>query len=133
MVTLKPISFINEVIQVHFNHPPKYMRTPVPPDGFIWRDKQWVIREVLEEWKDFERRGKSSHNMRPANQLKAAKRGSRGVGRFYYRVLTTEDRIFQLYFDRSEWDEETKSGAWIIHAEYSYVLNKSDSQPSDAD
>ena len=132
MVTLKPISFINEKIVVHFSHPPKYQRTPISPDGFIWRDKQWVIQEVLEEWKDFERRGKSSHNMRPSNQLKAAIRGSRGVGRFYYRVLTTEDRIFRIYFDRSEWDQESKTGAWILHSEYSYVLNKGDSQPSDA-
>jgi len=124
MMLLKPISFIDEKIEVQYNQAPIYLRTPVPPDRFVWREKIWDVVEVLEEWKDFDRRGKSAHNMRPANLLKAASRGSRGVGRFYYRVLTKDDRIFQLYFDRSVWNEEKNESGWVLHSEYSYTLNQ---------
>ncbi|NSW51881.1 MAG: hypothetical protein HPY85_05210 [Anaerolineae bacterium] len=116
MVELVPIQFINESVEVVFVVPPVYGKTPTPPQSFIWQAKQWEIKQVMLEWKDYDRRGKSSHNMRPSNLLKAASRGSYGVGRFYYRVMTVDDRIFQLYFDRSVPREQ----AWVLYAEYSY-------------
>jgi len=123
MYTLKPIHFINEEVEVFYQEEPIYQRTPTPPNGFLWRGETYTIKEILLEWKDFNRRGRNAHNMRPANLLKAAKRGSRGVGRFYFRVLTENDQIFQLYFDRSNWNAETQTGYWILTAEYAYQLN----------
>lgn len=123
MYALKPIHFINEEVEVIHHDPPIYQRTPTPPDGFSWRGVTYSVKEILLEWKDFGRRGKNVHNMRPSSLLKAAKRGSRGVGRFYFRVITDNDQIFQLYFDRANWDPDHQSGSWILTAEYAYQLN----------
>lgn len=120
MVELVPFHFINEPIEVLFELPPLFGKTPTAPQGFIWAGQEWQIKQVLLEWKDYDRRGKSSHNMRPSNLLKAASRGSIGVGRFYFRVITVDNRIFQLYFDRSA----PKEQAWILYAEYSYRVKK---------
>lgn len=125
MYVLKPIHFINEEVAVHHEQAQAFQRTPTPPDGFTWRGEKFVVQEILLEWKDFDRRGKNAHNMRPTNLLKAAKRGSRAVGRFYFRVLTEDDRIFQLYFDRANWDSDTQTAYWVLHAEYAYQLNLS--------
>lgn len=119
MVELVPIHFINEPVAVLFDTPPLYNKTPTPPQGFVWADEVWPIKQVMLEWKDYDRRGKSSHNMRPSNLLKAASRGSFGVGRFYFRVMTADDRIFQLYYDRSA----PKEAAWVLYAEYSYRVS----------
>jgi hypothetical protein len=124
MYKLVPIRFINEVIEVQHAQPLLYAKTPTPPKEFIWQEKTFFVKEILLEWKDFDRRGKSSHNMRPSSQLKAAKRGSRGVGRFHYQVLTQDDQVFQLYFDRSSWDQDTQTGEWILHADYAYRLTQ---------
>ncbi len=123
MISLKPVSFINEEIEVQHDTPPVYKRTPTPPDRFTWRGDKFEIKEILLEWKDFDRRGKNAHNMRPSSLLKAASRGSRGVGRFYFRVMTENDRIFQLYFDRSNWDMDNQTGFWILHSEYAYQID----------
>jgi hypothetical protein len=123
MIVLKPVSFINEEIKVQHDNPPVYKRTPTPPDRFFWRGNMFEIREILLEWKDFDRRGKNAHNMRPSSLLKAASRGSRAVGRFYFRVMTHNDRIFQLYFDRSNWDADNQTGSWILHSEYAYQID----------
>mgnify|MGYP001546867980 CR=1 FL=1 len=125
MVILRPIHFINEVISVHHEIEPVYKRTPTPPNSFEWHDETFQITEIMLEWKDFDRRGKNAHNMRPSSKLKAAKRGSRAVGRFYFRVMTDHDRIFQIYFDRANWDVETQTGSWVLHSEYAYQLNLS--------
>jgi hypothetical protein len=122
MYELKPISFINEEITVHHAIDPIYKRTPTPPDSFSWGGETFEITEILLEWKDYDRRGKNAHNIRPSSLLKAVKRGSRAVGRFYFRVLTAQDRIFQLYFDRANWDTDQQTGTWILQSEYSYQL-----------
>jgi len=120
MIELVPVRFINDAIMVEFDRPPLYGKTPVAPNRFWWNGVLWQIKDVMLEWKDYERRGKASHNMRPTNLLKAMGRGSFGVGRFYFRVNTQQDRIFVLYFDRAA----EKDQAWILHAEYSYRLKK---------
>ena len=124
MYKLVPIRFINEAVEIQHAQAPVFAKTPTPPKEFLWQGAQHHVKEILLEWKDFERRGKSSHNMRPSSQLKAAKRGSRGVGRFHYQVLTEDDRIFQLYFDRSTWDQDTQTGEWVLQAEYAYQLTQ---------
>lgn len=124
MYKLVPIHFINEVVKVQHPRPLLYAKTPTPPREFSWQGNEYVVKEILLEWKDFERRGKASHTMRPSSMLKAAKRGSRGVGRFHYQVLTGDDRIFHLYFDRASWDQDTQAGEWVLQAEYAYLLTQ---------
>ncbi|NOH11782.1 MAG: hypothetical protein HND51_09065 [Chloroflexi bacterium] len=57
------------------------------------------------------------HTMKPANLRKAARRGSWGVGRFYFRVQTDNGQIFELYYDRAPKDIDNRKGNWILFQE----------------
>ncbi len=57
------------------------------------------------------------YNMRPANAAKAKRRGSWGVGRFYFRVQTDSGQIYDLYYDRAPKDVDDRSGAWFLYRE----------------
>jgi hypothetical protein len=83
----------------------------------IWRGKTYLVDEKLGEWKDFRRKGRMAYNMRPANKAKALRRGSWGVGRFYFRVRLQGDRIFEIYFDRAPQDADHRLGAWYLDRE----------------
>jgi hypothetical protein len=84
----KAVRFISESIEVIFDKTLLVEKKPEPPNGFIWRDESYRVSEVLSQWQDFERRGSMAHNMRPSSMKKALRRGSYGVGRFYFRVRT---------------------------------------------
>lgn len=73
-----------------------------------------MIERCLMEWRDFTRRGKMAHNMRASHLEAAAKRGSRGVGRHYFRVLTINGRTFDLYYDRAPRDTVNRAGSWHL-------------------
>lgn len=109
--------FIGDPIQVEFDKPPLYSKTPPCPDRFIWQGDQFDIVETLQEWRDYGRRGRMQTNVRPANLAKAAKRGSWGVGRFYFRVRVTEGRIFDIYYDRAPKGQQQKEGSWHLYRE----------------
>ena len=55
--------------------------------------------------------------MRPANIAKAVRRGSWGVGRFYFRVRTESGRLFDLYYDRAPKDADDRKGTWFLFRE----------------
>ena len=76
-----------------------------------------MVEEVLKEWFDYRRRGNSLRNMRPENMKKALRRGSWGVGRFYFRVRTGENRLFDLYYDRAPKDSSDRLGGWFLWRE----------------
>jgi hypothetical protein len=116
-MNLKPIHFISETIEVVFEKPPLLEKTPGCPDGFIWGGGTFKIVELLREWRDFTRRGRMAHSMRPANLRKAARRGSVGVGRFYFRVRVADGRIFDLYYDRTVLSADQRKGTWILQQE----------------
>ena len=118
---IKPIQFISETVDVVFNEPPLLEKKPGCPDGFIWNEQEYQISELLSEWKDFTRRGRMAHSMRPANLRKAARRGSIGVGRFYFRVSVDDGRIFDLYYDRAVDNADQRKGCWILHQELASV------------
>lgn len=73
--------------------------------------------EKAGEWYDYGRSGSMAHNMRPANMAKAQRRGSWGVGRFYFRVLTGQGRIFEIYYDRAPKDAGDREGSWFLYRE----------------
>jgi len=112
-----PLHFYDERIEVIFDVPPTYEKSPPCPQGFLWRGGEFTITETLEEWLDFDRRGKAARNMQPAHLASAKLKGSWGVGRFYFRVMTTDRRIFDLYFDRAPEDCDDRKGKWVLLGE----------------
>jgi hypothetical protein len=117
MNTYKPIKFISETVEPIFKKPPVFEKRPDCPNGFMWQEETFVIVELLREWRDYSRRGRMAHSMRPANLRKAARRGSVGVGRFHFRVQVEGGRVFDLYYDRAVKSVDDRKGYWTLHQE----------------
>lgn len=113
----KPVSFIGESIEVIYNVPIPTRKTPSCPDAFLWKGVQYNIESVLEEWRDFTRKGKMSHNMAPGHASRASLQGSWGVGKFYFRVKVDTGQIFEIYYDRAPRDADDRMGGWILKGE----------------
>jgi len=113
----KPLHFIGAPIEVEFNKKPIHKRKPHCPDRLIWKDVTFSVVDKLSEWHDYNRMGHMAHNMRPANMAKALRRGSWGVGRFYFRVQTENGQIFDLYYDRAPKDAGDRYGSWFLDRE----------------
>jgi hypothetical protein len=109
--------FIGEEITVEYDRPPMLEKTPTCPDRFLWRDERFEVVEVLHEWRDYSRRGRMAKNMKPTHLDMAAKRGSWGVGRFYFQVRTANNRSFELYYDRAPKGSDKRKGAWFLFQE----------------
>jgi hypothetical protein len=116
-MNLKPIHFIAEPIEVTFEKPPLLEKKPNPPASFTWRAGTYPVVEVVSEWVDYERRGCMRRNMQPQHAAVAIQRGSWGVGVFYFRVRTSENRFFDLYYDRAPKDADNRKGAWFVFQE----------------
>ncbi len=69
---------------------------------------------MLNEWHDYSRRGRMALNMRPEHAAVAARRGSWGVGRDYYRVRTDTGEVFDLYYDRAPRGSKRRKGDWFL-------------------
>jgi hypothetical protein len=114
---LKPIRFINEPITVTFLKPPMLEKKPGCPDGFSWRGIDFTITGLIQEWHDYQRRGRMARNMQPQHAAVASQRGSWGVGQDYFRVQTQDGQIFDLYYDRAPKDVDRRKGDWFIYQE----------------
>jgi len=57
--------------------------------------------------------------MQPQHAEVAEKRGSWGVGRFYFDVQTQDARYFRLYYDRAPKNALNGLGEWVLLAELS--------------
>jgi hypothetical protein len=112
-----PLRSIGDSIEVQFDQEPLIEKKPGCPDGFIWQDQFYQVDAVLREWQDFSRRGRMAHNMRDEHAAAAERRGSWGVGRFYYRVLTDTAQIFELYYDRAPKNVSDRAGSWFLYRE----------------
>lgn len=109
--------FIGEEITVYFENPPMLSKKPGPPDRFHWQENEFIIAATLSTWFDFGRKGRMAINMREEHLRQAERRGSWGVGRFYFRVRTQEGRIFDLYYDRAPKDAGDRQGHWFLWRE----------------
>lgn len=109
--------FIGQEIEVSFDTPPTLEKKPGCPDRFTWQDTIFEISRLLDEWHDYRRRGRMAQNMRPAHLSVAEQRGSWGVGRDYYRVMTDNGRVFELYYDRAPKDADRRKGTWFLFQE----------------
>ena len=112
-----PVHFFDQPIEVIFDTPPSREKTPPCPDGFVWNDGTYRVTEKISEWTDFTRRGKMARNMRPAHAVVASTRGSLNVGRFYFRVRTDTNQIFDLYYDRAMKNVDERKGQWFVYRE----------------
>jgi hypothetical protein len=117
MDELTPIHFLDQPIEVAFDVPPVRQKTPPCPDGFTWEGRTYRVVEKLSEWFDFSRSGRSARNMQPAHAAVAARRGSLGVGRFYFRVRTDSGQTFDLYYDRAIKSADDRLGHWVLYRE----------------
>lgn len=112
-----PRRFIDEEIEVRFERSPLLTKKPNASDGFMWDGVSFQISEVLSSWFDYRRRGRMAKNMKPANLREANRRGSWGVGRFYFRVQTGDGQVFDLYYDRTPKEVADRAGHWFIWRE----------------
>jgi hypothetical protein len=117
MLEGKPRRFIGEPLEVEFDQAPRFVKKPGCPDRFIWRGQRYQVVELLAEWRDYSRRGRSSRNMRPERLSRAAQHGSWGVGRAYFRVRTGSGQIFDIYYDRAPKGSEQRQGSWFLYRE----------------
>jgi len=115
--TYRPIHFFDRPIEPIFDTPPAREKSPDCPIGFVWDDKTYRVVEMLSSWSDFARRGKMARNMRPAHAVVASSRGSLNVGRFYFRVRTDTDQVFDIYYDRAMKNIDERKGQWFIYRE----------------
>jgi hypothetical protein len=113
----KPLHFIGSSIEVQFDKEPLHKKKPGCPDRFVLDGQVIDVVEKVGEWHDYSRTGHMTHNMRPANMSKALRRGSWGVGRFYFRVQTETGQIFDLYYDRAPKDASDRQGSWFLYRE----------------
>jgi hypothetical protein len=111
------LHFIDEEISVQFRQPPVLEKKPEAPQAFDWRGATLTVTEVVSTWFDFERRGREARNMAPAHLATARRRGSWGVGRFYFRVRTGDGRAFDLYYDRAPENAGDRKGHWFLWRE----------------
>ena len=118
-MALKPHRFIGQEIEVAFDQEPALRKKPPCPDRFHWDGACYHVKTLLSQWHDFTRRGRMARNMRPENAAKARRRGSWGVGRFYFRVETRDGRIFDLYYDRAPKNAADRMGSWFLDQELS--------------
>jgi hypothetical protein len=123
----RPIRFIDDEVEVEFDRPPALSKKPSAPDRFHWNCEEFHISEVVSTWFDYGRRGDMAKNMAPAHLEAATRRGSWGVGRFYFRVQTKEGRAFDLYYDRAPREAGDRTGMWVLWREVSDAPD----QPSD--
>ncbi|MEN6528625.1 MAG: DUF6504 family protein [Anaerolineaceae bacterium] len=114
-----PISLVDEPIQVEFATPPVREKAPSCPQQFTWRGKEYSITSILEEWIEYERRGRMAKNMAPAHLASASHSGSWGVERFYFRVTVDTDQVFEIYYDRAPKDVNNRKGGWFLKGERS--------------
>lgn len=114
---LEPVRFIGEQIEVSFDKPLILEKSPPCPDAFTWKGETFRIVELVSERRNYERRGRMGRNMRPTHAAVASTRGSRGVGKFHFRVRVEGDRIFDLYYDREVKNVDDKKGKWVLFRE----------------
>lgn len=109
--------FIGETITVTFETAPALEKKPGCPSQFTWQGQNYLIVEKINEWHDYQRRGRMAQNMRPEHLARATQRGSWGVGRDFYRVRVSSGRVFDIYYDRAPKGSDQRKGQWQLYCE----------------
>jgi hypothetical protein len=118
----RPSTFFSARIEVSFTVNPLFSKHPQAPAVFIFNKQKHTIQQVLSEWHSFERTGRMALNMKTAHLEEASRKGSWGVGRFYFRVRTNKNRYFDLYYDRAPESASDRKGHWFLWRELEKVV-----------
>ena len=112
-----PSEFYADEIEVRFEEEPAIEKKLGVPSAFTWRGREYVIVELLNEWHDYRKRGKTRtfyEKERGSYWVKMSQRqGSWGVGRDCYRVLTAGGEVFDIYYDRAPRGRK-RIGQWVL-------------------
>ena len=122
-MNFQPVRFIDQPIKVVFDNPSVIQKSPTCPNRFIWEGEEFLIVETLNEWRDYSRHGRMARNMQPKHTEVASKRGSWGVGIFYFRVRTDSGKYFDIYYNRSPRNVDDRMGSWFLYREISPSSN----------
>src|SRR5258708_30712335 len=117
MAEQHPLRFLDQPIEVPFQSPPVHEKSPHCPDEFLWDGMRYVVVQMLSEWNDFARRGRSARNMRPSHAEAASSRGSLNVGRFFFRVQVEGGGVFDIYYNRAMRGVDRRKGQWFVYRE----------------
>jgi hypothetical protein len=120
--------FIDEKIEVFYRKEPLLEKKPTCPDTFLWGLVEFTIVEKILEWVDFSRHGRMARNMSDTHSITAASKGSWGVGKFYFRVQTDKNRIFDIYYDRAPKGSAMRKGQWFVFREIFTIENDNQSR-----
>jgi hypothetical protein len=71
------------------------------PASFVWKGNKYAVKEVIAFWPDF------SYPKSGAKRKRWWQRRHRN----YYRVLTEDDQVFEIYLDRGS-EKET----WVLYS-----------------
>lgn len=112
-----PVQFVGEEIKAQFDKAPMLSKKPGPPSSFLWGQESFRVTETISQWFDYDRKGRMAKNMKDENLRQAKRRGSWGVGRYFFRVRTDSDRVFDLYYDRAPKDAGDREGHWFLWRE----------------
>jgi hypothetical protein len=112
-----PVQFVGEEIRAQFDVAPMLSKKPGPPCSFHWGQESFRVTETISQWFDYDRKGRMAKNMKDQNLRQAKRKGSWGVGRYYFRVRTDSDRVFDLYYDRAPKDASDREGHWFLWRE----------------
>lgn len=115
---LSKAHFIDTPISVQYGVEPLLSKKPRCPDSFIWEGRVFQISTQIMEWFDNTRRGRMARNMSETHSMLAASKGSWGVGRFFFRVVTAENRVFDIYYDRAPKGSADRKGNWFLFREF---------------
>lgn len=111
------MDFHADEIEVRFHKEPMLDKRPGLPAAFTWRGREYVIVELVKEWHDYRKRGKSKAFYKKERGsywvTSSQRRGSWGVGRDYYRVRTESGEVFDIYYDRAP-KRRKRKGQWIL-------------------
>ncbi len=97
-----PAQFIGKDIQVTTSGE---IRNPV---SFVLEGREYTIAEILEAWPD------SGFGRIPVSRRKWWQRRHRN----YYRVRTTDDEIYEIYYDRGVNLENPQYKTWFLTRRY---------------
>ena len=98
-------SFISEPIlplEASFDTGGMARGEPGLPQRFRWREKEFTVEDVLEQWKEH---GDCRNGS-----------GERYVRKHGYRVRVTDGAIFRIYFQRTQGTGKLPKSRWWIHS-----------------
>jgi len=96
--------FISEMIKPlagTFNTAAMTRGEPGLPSGFVWKNTEYIIDEVLEVWKE----------------TSACKSGSSEIylRKHWYKIKTTNGMIMTLYFERQARSKKQNKARWWLY------------------